>query len=47
MMTSVDGVEPRKSAANIMENMTIYIIAMDAIITIYENILSQIMIKMH
>ena len=41
IITSVDGVEPRNSAAKIAEKMTIYTMAMEAIITIYENILSQ------
>ena len=41
-ITSIDGVDPRKSAAKIAEKITIYIIAMEATITIYENILSQI-----
>lgn len=42
MITSMDGVEPRKSAAKITEKITIYIIAMEATMTIYENTLSQI-----
>ena len=42
MITSMDGVEPRKSAAKITEKITIYIIAMEATMTIYEKTLSQI-----
>ena len=42
MITSADGVEPRNNAANIAANITIYIIAIDATTTIYENIFSQI-----
>ena len=41
-ITSMDGVEPRKSAAKITEKITIYIIAMEATMTIYEKTLSQI-----
>lgn len=42
MITSIDGVDPRKSAAKITEKITIYIIAMEATMTIYEKTLSQI-----
>ena len=41
-ITSVDGVEPLNSAAKITEKIIMYIIAIDAMITMYENIFSQI-----
>lgn len=42
MITSADGVEPLNNAAKIAANITIYMIAIEAIITMYENILSHI-----
>ena len=42
IMTSVDGVEPRNSAAKINANIIMYIMAIEAIMTIYENTLSHI-----
>ena len=42
MITSLDGAEPRNNAAKIRENIIIYMIAMEARITMYERTLSQI-----
>ena len=41
-MTSADGAEPLNNAAKMTEKIIIYMIASEAIITIYEKILSQI-----
>ena len=42
MMTSADGAEPLNNAAKMTEKIIIYMIASEAIMTIYEKILSQI-----
>ena len=42
IMTSIDGVEPRKRAAKITEKIIIYTMAIDEMITTYEKSLNQI-----
>ncbi len=41
-ITSIEGVEPLNKAAKTIEKTTIYTIAIEAIVTTYENIRSQI-----